>query len=323
LTGAGATFPFPLYSKWIDDYGKLCNIKINYQSIGSGGGIKGITEKTVDFGASDGILTDEQEAAAKAAGGDILHIAMTSGSEAVIYNLSGIDSGKLKLSGAVLADIYLGNIKKWNDPKITALNPDLKLPGDDIAVVHRSDGSGTTFIFTNYLSKVSTQWASDVKYATSVNWPTGVGAQGNEGVAGQVKQLPNSIGYVELAYAIQNKLAWAQMQNKSGKFLEPSLKATTAAAAGVTIPADMKLLITDSGNADAYPIAGFTWVLAYVNQPDAAKGKALASYLWWAIHDGQKSAESLNYGTLSSDVVKAAEAQILKLQCSGSPCLTK
>jgi phosphate transport system substrate-binding protein len=322
LTGAGSTFINPLMSKWAADYNQDCKTRVNYQSIGSGGGIQQITQKTVDFGASDGIMTDQQEQAAKAAGGDIMHIIVTSGSLAVVYNLPGVSRGQLKLDGPTLADIYLGNIKKWNDPKIAALNPGLNLPGSDIAVVHRSDGSGTTFIFTNYLSKVSPQWQANVGFATSVNWPAGVGGQGNEGVAGQVRQLPGGIGYVELAYAVQNNLPWAQMKNKSGTFLEPSLAGTTAAAA-VPIPADMKVLVTDSENPQAYPIAGFTWALVYVNQPDAAKGKTLASFLWWAIHDGQKEATALNYGPLSADVVKAAEAQVLKMQCGGSACLTK
>ena len=230
LTGAGATFPFPLYSKFIDEYGKICGVEINYQSVGSGAGIKQITEQTVNFGASDGIMSDEQESAAVAAGGDILHIAMTSGAEAVVFNLPGIDSGKLKMDGPTLANIYLGTITKWNDPAIAALNPGIDLPDADIAVIHRSDGSGTTFIFTNYLSKVSPDWQTKVGFATSVEWPTGVGGKGNEGVAGQVQQLPGAIGYVELAYAVQNKIPWVQMENKSGKFSEPSLEGTTAAA---------------------------------------------------------------------------------------------
>jgi phosphate transport system substrate-binding protein len=323
LTGAGATFPFPLYSQWIDTYGKDCNVEINYQSIGSGGGIKNITEQTVDFGASDGIMNDDQIAAAEAAGGPILHIAMTSGSEAVVFNLPGIKSGGLKLDGPTLANIYLGKVKKWNDPAIAALNSGVDLPDTDIAVVHRSDGSGTTFIFTNYLSKVSDDWKNGPGYATSVEWPTGVGAQGNEGVAGQVSQIPGAIGYVELAYAIQNDIPWVQLKNEAGKFLEPSIDGTTAAAAGITIPADMKILITNQSGADAYPIAGFTWVLAYVNQKDAAKGSTLAHYLWWAIHDGQSFAKGLDYGPLSDDAVKAAEAQIMKLDCGGSPCLSQ
>jgi phosphate transport system substrate-binding protein len=323
LTGAGATFPFPLYSKLIDEYGKLCGTRINYQSIGSGGGIKAITEKTVDFGASDGIMTDEQEAAAEAAGGEVLHIAMTSGSEAVIFNLPGISTGQLKLDGPTLASIYLGDIKKWNDQRLKDLNPGVNLPKADIAVVHRSDGSGTTFIFTNYLSKVSSDWERKVGFATSVNWPAGIGAQGNEGVAGQVKRLPGSIGYADLSYARQNGLAWVQVKNKSGAYVEPSIGGTTAASTAVMIPADMKILLTDSPNPKAYPIAGFTWILAYVNQPNTAEGKTMASYLWWAIHDGQEFATALDYGALSAEAVSAAEAQLLKLQCGGAPCLTK
>jgi len=323
LTGAGATFPFPLYSKWNDQYEKDCKVKINYQSIGSGGGIAQITAKTVDYGASDGTLTDSQEAAAVAAGGKILHIPMTSGAEAVVYNLPGIASGTLKLDGPTLADIYLGNIKKWDDAKIKALNSGVSLPSAEIAVARRSDGSGTTFIFTNYLSKVSPEWSTKVGFATSVNWPVGVGGQGNEGVAGVVKQTPGAIGYVELAYAKQTGLAWIQLKNKAGSFVQPTLEGTTAAAENVTLPDDMKYLLTDSPNAKAYPIAGFTWVLAYVNQPDAAKGKALAHYMWWAIHEGQKQAESLTYGPLAADATKKAEALIMQLQCDGKPCLSK
>ena len=322
LTGAGSTFINPLMTKLVADYQTQCGTKINYSSVGSGAGIQQITAQTVDFAGSDGIMSDKQEADAKAAGGDVLHIALTSGAEAVTYNLSGIDSGKLKLDGPTLAGIYLGTITKWNDPAITALNPGLTLPSADIAVVHRSDGSGTTFIFTNYLSKVSPDWQSKVGFATSVNWPTGVGGQGNDGVAGQVKQLPNSIGYVELAYAVQNKLPWAQIKNKSGTYLEPSIDGATQAAAGITVPADMKILITDSSNAKAYPISGFSWALVYVNQKDTAKGQALAHFLWWAITDGQKEATPLNYGPLSSDVVKAAEAQIMKMMCGSSPCIS-
>ncbi len=323
LTGAGSTFIFPLMSKWVDDYEKACHVQINYQSVGSGAGINQVTQETVDFGATDGIMTDQQEAAANAAGGPIEHIALTSGATAVIYNLPGIQSGQLKLTPDVLAGIYLGSIKKWNDSTIAAANSGLKLPNSDIAVVHRSDGSGTTFIFTNYLSKVSPDWSSKVGYATSVNWPTGIGGAGSEGVAGQVRQIPGAIGYVELAYAEQNKLSLAQIQNKSGAFVEPTLAATTAAASGIPIPDDMKLLITDSSNTQAYPIAGFSWALVYTNQPDAGKGRALASFLWWAIHDGQKEAQPLSYAPLSQETVTKAEAQVLKLQCAGSPCLSK
>ena len=321
LTGAGATFPGPLYSKWVDEFDKQCRVKINYQAIGSGGGIKQITEKTVDFGASDGIMNEEQTAAAEAAGGPILHIPMTSGAVAVVFNLSGVKSGQLKLTPDVLADIYLKKITKWNDPRITALNTDLKLPGTDIAVVHRSDGSGTTFIFTNYLSKVSSEWQDKVGFGTSVNWPGDIGGEKNAGVAAQVAQIPGAIGYVELAYAMQNNLAWAAMKNKGGKFVEPSLEATTAAAEGVTLPDDMKVLLTDSENPNAYPIAGFTWILAYQNQPDKAKGQALVYYLWWSIHDGQKFTTDLAYAPLSAEAVKKAEAEIKSITYQGQALL--
>jgi phosphate transport system substrate-binding protein len=323
LTGVGASFPFPLYSQWVDVYGNQCDVRINYQSFGSGAGIKNIIEKTIDFGASDGLMSDRQEADAEAAGGPILHIAMTSGSEAVVFNLPGIDSGVLKLDGPTLANIFLGKVTKWNDPAITAMNPDLDLPDAVIAAIHRSDGSGTTFIFTNYLSKVSDDWKNGPGFSTAVEWPAGVGAQGNEGVAGQVQQIAGSIGYVDLAYAIQNDIPRARLKNQAGNFLAPSIDGTTAAAAGIDIPEDMKILITNEPGEDAYPIAGFTWILAYANQHDAGKGRTLAHFLWWAIHEGQSYAEDLDYGPLSDAAVKAAEAQIRKLMCDGSPCLTQ
>lgn len=314
LEGAGASFPAPLYTKWFDEYNKVTGVKVNYQGIGSGGGIKAITEGTVDFGASDGIMTDEQVAAAEATHGPVLHVPMTSGAVAVIYNLAGIGSGQLKLTGDVLADIYLKKITRWNDARITALNPGLNLPNTDIAVVHRSDGSGTTFIFTNYLSKVSDEWKSKVGNATSVDWPGDIGGEKNAGVAGQVKQIPGSIGYVELAYAVQNGIAWAQLKNAAGNYIEPSLEATTRAAEGVTLPDDMKVMITDSRNPDAYPISGFTWILAYVNQTDQAKGLALVNMLWWAIHDGQQYTTALDYAPLSSTAVDKAQNLILAIK---------
>jgi phosphate transport system substrate-binding protein len=321
LTGAGASFPYPLYSKWTSQFEKLCGVQINYQSVGSGAGISQITAKTVDFGASDGIMTDEQVAAAEAAGGPILHIPMTSGAVAVIVNLPGIDQGQLKLTPDVLANIYLKNIKKWNDPAITELNPGISLPSSDIAVVHRSDGSGTTYIFTNYLSKASSEWKDKVGNATSVQWPGDIGGEKNDGVAQQVKQIQGAIGYVELAYAIQNNLTWASMQNKSGKYVEPTLDSTTAASTGVTIPDDTKVMITDSTNPNAYPIVGFTWILAYVNQPDQAKGESLVYYLWWSIHDGQQYSKDLLYAPLPLDVVKKAEAEIKSISYQGQPLL--
>lgn len=221
LTGAGATFPFPLYSKMFDEYNKLCSVKVNYQSIGSGGGIRQAQEMTVDFDASDGTMTDQQKAQAK--GGTIIHVPIVAGAEAIVYNLPGVPSGTMKFTPDIVADIYLKKIKTWNDPRIASLNPQVTLPNTDIAVVHRSDGSGTTFIWTNYLAKVSKEWADKVGFATSVNWPGDIGGAGNEGVANQVKQIPGAIGYVELAYALQNKMPWVQIGNKAGKYVEPNL----------------------------------------------------------------------------------------------------
>jgi phosphate transport system substrate-binding protein len=323
LNGAGATFPQPLYTKWFDVYFQQKNVKINYQGVGSGAGIQQITAGTVDFGASDGIMTADQITAAEAKGGPILHIPMTSGAEAVIYNISGITSGQLKLSGDVLANIYLKVITKWNDPAIVALNPGLNLPNAPIAVVHRSDGSGTTFIFTNYLAKVSKDWDSKVGNANSVNWPGDIGASGNAGVAGQVQQLPNSIGYVELAYALQNQLPFASLKNAAGNFQLPTLTGTTQASVGITLPADMKIMITNSTNPDAYPICGYSWILAFVNQTDQAKGQTLAKMLWWAIHEGQQYAAALNYAALSPGAITNAENEILSMKYKGQPLITR
>jgi len=323
LTGAGATFPAPLYTKWFDEYHKLTGVKVNYQPIGSGGGISQITEGTVDFGASDGIMTVEQQAKAESKKGPILHIPMASGSVAIIYNLPDTGPGQLKLTGDVLAGIYLKKITKWNDPAIESLNPDLNLPDAAIAVVFRSDGSGTTYIFTNYLSKVSQEWSKQVGNATSVKWPGDIGGQGNAGVAGQVQQIPNSVGYVELAYAKQNKLAWAKLKNAAGNFIEPSLEATTRAAEGVTLPDDMKVMLTNSSNPDAYPIVGFTWMLVYVNQKDKVKGEALVKMLWWAIHDGQKYTEALTYASLAGPAVSKAENEILSIKYQGQPLISR
>lgn len=323
LTGAGATFPAPLYTKWFDEYNKLTGVKINYQAIGSGGGISQITERTVDFGASDGIMTREQQAKAEARNGPVLHIPMTSGAVAVIYNLAGIESGQLKLTGDILADIYLKKIARWNDSAIAALNPDLKLPDSSIAVVHRSDGSGTTFIFTDYLSRISTGWSSQVGNATSVKWPGDIGGQGNAGVAGQVQQVPGAIGYVELAYAIQNKMSWAKLKNSAGNYLEPTLAGTTSAAEGVTLPDDMKIMLTNSSNPEAYPIAGFTWLLVYANQTDKGKGEALVNSVWWALHEGQKYAQPLHYASLAPAAVSKAEAQVLLIKYQGQALITR
>ncbi len=322
LNGAGATFPFPLYSKWVDAFKAACGVEINYQSIGSGGGIKQITQKTVDYGASDAIMTTQQEQDANTAGGPILHIPMTMGGIAVVVNLPNIQQGQLKLTPDVLANIFLKKIDKWNDPAIAQANAGLTLPDTAIAVVHRADGSGTTFQFTDYLSKVSPDWQSQVGSATSVQWPGDIGGEGNEGVANQVKQNTGAIGYVEVAYAIQSNMTWAAIQNTSGKFIEPTLAAISAAAIGVTLPDDMKILIDNSDNPDSYPISGFSWVLVYQKQAKQSIGQALVSYLWWSIHDGQQYSEALKYARLPDAVVTKAEAQIRSITgCDGrTPC---
>jgi phosphate transport system substrate-binding protein len=317
LNGAGATFPAPLYTRWFDAFYQLTGAKINYQAVGSGAGINQVAAGTVDFGASDGIMTDNQTAKAEAAFGPILHIPMTCGSVAVIYNIPGIGSTPIKLTGEVLADIYLKNITKWNDPKITALNPDLALPETSIAVVHRSDGSGTTYIFTNYLSKVSSDWSTKVGNATSVNWPGDIGGQGNAGVAGQVQQISGSIGYVELAYALQNSISYATLKNASGTYISPTLNSTSKAAEGVTLPDDMKVMLTNSDNPAAYPIVGLTWLLVYKNQTDKAKAETLVKMLWWGIHSGQEYSEPLSYARLSSDAIAKAEKEIQSINYQG------
>jgi phosphate transport system substrate-binding protein len=308
LNGAGATFPAPLYTKWFSEYAKNTGVQINYQAIGSGGGIKAITDKTVDFGASDGILTDAQQAAAP----DVLHIPMTSGSVVLAYNVPEIE-GELKLTPETLSAIFLGTIVKWDDAALAADNPGVTLPNKDIVTVHRSDGSGTTYIFTNYLSKVSAEWASGVGNATSVNWPSGLGGQGNAGVAGEVKANDGAIGYVELAYATQNQMPYATMKNASGAWVDASIAATTAAADGVMLPDDMRVMMTNSMNPSAYPIAGFTWILAKKTQADAAKGKALVEMLTWAIRDGQVYTSELGYAPLSPDAALKAEALIASI----------
>ncbi len=319
LTGAGSTFVFPLFSKMFDEYNKLCGVRVNYQSIGSGGGIRQIQQMTVDFGATDGVMTDQQKAQAK--GGTIIHIPVAAGAEAIVYNLPGIASGTMKLTPDVIADIYLKKIKKWNDERIAALNSGIKLPDLDIAVVHRSDGSGTTFIFTNYLSKVSKEWADKVGFATSVNWPGDIGGAGNEGVANQVKQIPGGIGYVELAYAKQNKMPWTQVRNKAGIYLEPSLEATAAAADVANLPDNMEVLLTDSANPKAYPISGFVWMLVYEDQKDSARGDAVARLAWWVAHDGQKYTTPLEYAPLSGAAVKKTEVLLKKITVDGKAIL--
>src|SRR5437868_8457902 len=318
LQGAGATFPNPLYQKWLSEYGKAhANIKIDYQSIGSGGGIKQIQARTVDFGASDSPMKDED---LKAAPGEILHIPTVLGAVVITYNLNGV-SQPLRFSPDVVADIFLGKIKKWNDARIKADNANATLPDLDITVVHRSDGSGTSAVFTDYLSKVSAEWKDKVGAGTSPNWPVGLGGKGNEGVTGQIKQTPNTIGYVELAYAAQNKLPVAPIKNRSGNFVEPSLEAVTAAASEsvATTPEDLRVSITDASGGGAYPISSYTYILAYKDQKDAAKGKALVDFLWWGIHDGEKYASALQYAPLPSEIVKRAEAKINSITNGGKP----
>ena len=305
LNGAGATFPAPLYTKRFSEYANKTGTQINYQAIGSGGGIKAITDKTVDFGASDGILTEAQQAAVP----DVLHIPMTAGAVVLAYNVPEIE-GKLKLTPETLAGIFLGTIVKWDDPALAADNPGVTLPNKEIITVHRSDGSGTTYIFTNYLTKISQTWANGPGNATAVNWPNGLGGQGNAGVAGEVKANDGAIGYVELVYAVQNKISYATMMNAAGNWVDASIDSTTAAAEGVDLPDDMKVMITNSTNPTAYPISGFTWILANKEQADQAKGKALVEMLLWAIKDGQVYATELGYAPLSPTAAMKAEALI-------------
>lgn len=325
LNGAGATFPQPLYSQWFSEYATLTGVKINYNGVGSGAGITAITNGTVDFGASDALLSDTQLSAAQAAYGTLVTIPMTADAVCMVYNLSGIGAGQLRLTGDVIASIYLGTITKWNDFAITRLNPGLNLPSTPIITIHRSDSSGTTNMFTNYLSKVSPQWVSTIGgtgFSTSITWPTdakgtGVGASGNAGVTGAVQNTPNAIGYVGLAYAIPNNMAYALVQNASGIYIAPSVASATIAANGFTLPDDMRVMITNSADPAAYPITGFTWLLVYANQTDQAKGKAIVNFLWWAIHDGQKDNPSLYYVQLSSAAVAKAEVLVKSIKYQG------
>jgi phosphate transport system substrate-binding protein len=319
LNGAGATFPYPIYSKWFDEYAKTAGgVRFNYQSIGSGGGIRQIIERTVDFGASDGPMTDEQ---LKKAPGPLLHIPTVLGAVVATYNLPG--NPKLKFTPDVLADVFLGKITEWNDHRIRAANPGARLPSRPILVVHRSDGSGTTYIWADYLSKVSREWERTVGRGTSVKWPVGLGGKGNEGVAGQVKNTPGALGYVELAYAITNKLPVASIRNPAGKFVEPTIQSTTAAAAGAAenMPADFRVSLTNAPGDDAYPVASFTWLLVYREQRDETKGRALVKFLWWAIHDGQTYASDLLYAPLPAPVVKRVEAELEAITFQGRPLL--
>ncbi len=302
INGAGATFPQVIYTKWFDEYSKIDpSVRFNYQGIGSGGGQKQILAETVDFGASDGPMSDENLAKAPRT---LWHLPTVAGAVVISYNLDG--SPQVKLDGPTLAGIYLGTITKWNDPAIASQNTDLKLPNEDIVVVHRSDGSGTSFIFTDYLSHVSPDWKSKVGKGTSVSWPVGLGGKGNAGVAGQIKQTPGAIGYVELAYAHQNNLPYAEMKNSTGIYMSPTLDSVTAALASATIPEDFRFSMVDSPGTTAYPIAGTTWLLVYAEQKDHAKGEKLVQFLKWAYTDGEKLAPGLDYSPLSDNVIKRA-----------------
>jgi len=321
LTGAGATFPYPLYSKMFDEYYKTYGIKVNYQSIGSGGGIRQLKEKTVDFGASDAFLSDEQ---LKEFDGEILHIPTCLGAVVITYNLDLPQ--KIRFTSDLIADIYLGKIIKWNDERIRKVNPGLNLPDLPITVVRRADGSGTTFVFTDYLSKVSSEWKEKVGRGTSVNWPVGIGGKGNEGVSGLVKQTKGAIGYVEFTYALQNKLPYGIIKNKSGNFIEPTVESISEAG-NVKLPEDMRISITDTESKNGYPISAFTYILVYSDlskandKMDYEKAKTLANLLWWITHEGQKYTKLLDYAPLSKEAQKNAEKLLKKLNFNGKMLL--
>jgi phosphate transport system substrate-binding protein len=317
LTGAGATFPYPIYSKWFADYAQNTGVKINYQSIGSGGGIRQLSEQTVDFGASDGPMSDQELAAAK--GGPVLHFPTVMGAVVITYNVPGVVR-PLNLSGDVIADIFAGKITKWNDARIVAQNRGVALPNSDILVVHRSDGSGTTYIFSDYLSAVSPTWSSSLGKGKEIKWPVGLGGKGNEGVAGQVKQTPGSIGYVELAYAKQNALPHANVRNAAGRFVTPSIGSVTAAAASMKLPknTDYRVSIANAPGKDSYPISSMTWLLVYQNQTDKVKGTKLVDFLRWAYKNGEKSAASLDYAPLPSTMVAQLQNRLKTIRIADS-----
>lgn len=312
INGAGATFPYPIYSRWFSEYSQLHpNVKINYQSIGSGGGIRQVTEGTVDFGASDGPMNDDQLRSAKV---KVMHIPTVLGAVVPVYNIPGVNKD-LNFSGDVIADIYLGKIAKWNDPRIVKDNPGVSLPDKSILPVYRSDGSGTTYIFTDYLSKVSADWQTKVGKNTSVKWPTGIGQKGNEGVAGMVRQSPYSFGYVELIYAVQNKMSYGSVKNAAGKYLRATTEGVTAAAAASakTMPADYRVSITNAPGATSYPISSFTWFLIPTHSADANKAKALAEFLGWMLDHGEAEAAGMSYAPLPKpvqDMVRKSIAQV-------------
>jgi phosphate transport system substrate-binding protein len=313
INGAGATFPNPIYSKWFSEYNKLHpDIAINYQSIGSGGGIRQLTNQTVFFGATDGPMTSEQ---IQAAGAHVMHLPTVLGAVVPVYNVPGL-SGELRFSGPLLADIFLGKVTKWNDKAIAAENPGVNLPADDITVVHRSDGSGTSYIWADYLAKVSPEWSKRVGVATAVNWPVGVGGKGNEGVAGLVKQTPNSIGYVELIYALQNKIPYGVVKNSTGNYVKANLESVTAAAAATEgkMPPDFRVSITNAPGKDSYPISSFTWLLLYESNKDKARAQAMVDFVKWAITDGQRYAAELGYAPLPASVVKLETEAIKRIK---------
>jgi phosphate transport system substrate-binding protein len=310
LTGAGATFPNPIYTKWFDAYAKQTGVRINYQSIGSGGGIRQFTEGTVDFGATDGPMNDEQ---IKAVNGNVVHIPTVIGSVVLTYNLPSVGGTKLRLDAPIIADIYLGRLTKWNDPRMAKLNPGVKLPDSDIIVVHRSDGSGTTYVFVDYLSKVSPEWEKKVGRATSVNWPIGLGGKGNEGVTQQVRQTEGAVGYVELIYAISNDLPYSIVKNAAGNFVEPTLQTATAAASGVNLPpdTDFRVSITNAPGPNAYPITSFTWLLIRKEGQDPAKSKAIWNFVdWMADPEAQRLAADLHYAPLPMPVIELVKKRI-------------
>jgi phosphate transport system substrate-binding protein len=313
INGAGATFPYPIYSKWFSEYNKLKpTVQINYQSIGSGGGIRQITNGTVFFGATDGPMTQDQLLAAP---GRILHLPTVLGADVPVYNIPGVEAD-LKFTGPLLADIFLGKVTKWNDQALTKLNPGVQLPATDITVVHRSDGSGTTYIWVDYLAKVSPEWKQKVGVATSVNWPTGVGGKGNEGVSGLVRQTPGSIGYVELIYALQSKIRYGSIQNMAGEFVQANVQSVTAAAAAAAanMPKDFRVSITNPPGKGVYPIASFTWLLLYENPKDKQQARIFVDFVKWMLTDGQKFAAELGYAPLPEAVVKMELDTLAKIK---------
>jgi len=318
LTGAGATFPYPLYSRYFAEYYRVSGVQVNYQSIGSGGGLRQLRERTVNFGASDAPLTDEQMAAYP---GPVVHIPTALGAVVPAYHLPGVGQ-PLRFTGEVLADIFLGRINRWNDPSLQRLNPEVRLPALPITVVHRSDGSGTTFVWTEYLSKVSAEWARRVGASTSVDWPVGLGARGNEGVAGVVRQTPGTLGYVELIYARQNQMAYGAVRNAAGRFVLPDLRSTSLAGQ-VDIPPDTRVSLTNTAHPEGYPVASFTWLLVYrdleLSTRSPEQARALVDLLWWVVHDGQQFNEGLDYARLPQAAVERAETLIRSLRYRGQP----